>query len=145
MMRRVARSLLLSFLLSGLLAGPAAAVEANFVVLQGLDKVTARTDTFEVPVGSAHRFGTLEITVHHCWKAPPEEPPENKAFLEIVDIRPDRDPKTVFTGWMFSSSPGLNALEHPVYDVWVKDCKVVEEPAAAEDGPPKPDRAPERP
>jgi len=127
------------------LAGPAAAIEANVVVLQGLDKVTARTDTFEVPVGSAHRFGTLEITVHHCWKAPPEEPPENKAFLEIVDIRPDREPKTVFTGWMFSSSPALNALEHPVYDVQVENCKVVEDPGAEDAAPPKPDELPQRP
>jgi hypothetical protein len=102
----------------------AAAIETDVVVLQGLDKVTARTRTFNVRVGSAARFGTLEITAHHCWKAPPEQPPEHKAFLEIVDIRPDRDPKTVFTGWMFSSSPALNALEHPVYDVWVKSCKV---------------------
>jgi hypothetical protein len=144
-MRRAVRALTLSLLLTALLGSPAAAIEANVVVLQGLDKVTARTDTFEVPVGSAHRFGTLEITVHHCWKAPPEEPPENKAFLEIVDIRPDREPKTVFTGWMFSSSPALNALEHPVYDVWVKSCKAVEDPDAADDAPPKPDEVPERP
>ncbi len=144
-MRRAARALTLSLLLTGLFAGPAAAIEADVVVLQGLDKVTARTDTFEVPVGSAHRFGTLEITVHHCWKAPPEQPPENKAFLEIVDIRPDREPKTVFTGWMFSSSPALNALEHPVYDVWVKYCKVVEDPSARDDKPPKPEQRPERP
>ena len=139
------RGLLLSGLLAGLFAGPAAAIEANVVVLQGLDKVTARTATFEVPVGSAHRFGTLEITVHHCWKAPPEEPPENKAFLEIVDIRPDREPKTVFTGWMFSSSPALNALEHPVYDVWVENCKAVEDPDMADGAPPKPGEVPERP
>ncbi len=144
-MRQAARALLVALLLTGLFAGPAAAIEASVVVLQGLNKVTARTDTFEVPVGSAHRFGTLEITVHHCWKAPPEEPPENKAFLEIVDIRPDREPKTVFTGWMFSSSPALNALEHPVYDVWVKNCKVVEAPEATDDKPPKPDEVPERP
>ena len=144
-MRRAMRALLLSGLLTGLVAGPAAAIQANVVVLQGLDKVTARTDTFEVPVGSAHQFGTLEITVHHCWKAPPEEPPENKAFLEIVDIRPDREPTTVFTGWMFSSSPALNALEHPVYDVWVKDCKVVENPGAADAQPPKPEELPARP
>jgi hypothetical protein len=114
-------------------AGPAAAIEAEVVVLQGLDKVTARTRTFEVRVGSVARFGTLEITAHHCWKAPPEQPPENKAFLEIVDIRPDRDPETVFTGWMFSSSPALNALEHPVYDVWVKTCRDTE-PEAGDSG-----------
>jgi hypothetical protein len=144
-MRRPVRTLVLSALLAFLFAGPVAAIEADVVVLQGLDKVTARTDTFEVPVGSAHRFGTLEITVHHCWKAPPEEPPENKAFLEIVDIRPDRAPKTVFTGWMFSSSPALNALEHPVYDVWVETCRVVEDPGESDAQPPKPEELPARP
>lgn len=106
---------------------PARALDADIVVLQGLEKITARTSTFEVPVGSTGTFGTLEITVHNCEKAPPEEPPENKAFMEIVDLRPDRDPVTVFTGWMFSSSPALNALEHPVYDVWVKTCRIVDD------------------
>jgi hypothetical protein len=137
-------ALALAVLGLALFAAPARAIEADVVVLQGLDKVTARTDTFEVPVGSSTRFGTLEITVHHCWKAPPEEPPENKAFLEIVDIRPDREPETVFTGWMFSSSPALNALEHPVYDVWVKTCKQAEDPDAATGEPPKPDELPDR-
>lgn len=121
---------------------PARALEADVVVLQGLDKITARTSTFEVPVGSTDMFGTLEITVHHCEKTPPEEPPENKAFLEIVDLRPDREPVTVFTGWMFSSSPALNALEHPVYDVWVKSCKMRED--ASPDRPPKPEDLPPR-
>ena len=130
-----------------LAAGRAGAVEADVVVLQGLDKITARTSRFEVPVGSARTFGTLEITVHHCEKAPPEEPPENKAFLEIVDLRPDRDPVTVFTGWMFSSSPALNALEHPVYDVWVETCRVGDSGQASGDegggdAPPTPGEPP---
>lgn len=101
---------------------PAAAIEADVVVLQGLDKVTARTREFRVPVGSSRNFGSLEITARHCYKTPPEEPPERKAFLEIVDVRPDREAVMIFSGWMFASSPALNALEHPVYDVWVTDC-----------------------
>lgn len=104
--------------------GPARAIEADVVVLRGLDKVTARTRTFRVPVGGTRDFGSLEITARHCYKTPPEEPPERKAFLEIVDVRPDRRSVTVFSGWMFASSPALNALEHPVYDVWVIDCAV---------------------
>lgn len=108
-------------------ATPAAAIEADVVVMQGLDKITARTSTFQVDVGASRRFGSLEITARYCEKTPPEEPPERKAFLEIVDIRPDREAVGVFTGWMFSSSPALNALEHPVYDVWVIDCLVRDE------------------
>ena len=60
--------------------------------------------------------------------APPEEPPESAVFLEIVEIRPDEDPAPLFTGWMFASSPALSALEHPVYDVWVLECKRTVEP-----------------
>lgn len=92
-------------------------------VLQTLDKVTARVDTIDVRVGSTVRFGTLLIRVDHCDKRPPEETPESAAFLEIAEQRPGEDPVLTFAGWMFASSPGLNALEHPVYDVWVLDCK----------------------
>jgi hypothetical protein len=92
-------------------------------VLQGLDKVTARVSTFEAPIDQPVRFGTLEITVKTCNKRPPEEPPESAAFLEIRELRPGEAPVERFTGWMFASSPGLNGLEHPVYDVWVLDCR----------------------
>jgi hypothetical protein len=100
-----------------------AASAAEFAVLQGLDKVTARISTFEAPIGVPVRFGSLEITARTCRKRPPEETPESAAFLEIRDIKPGESPVTVFTGWMFASSPALNALEHPVYDVWTIDCR----------------------
>ncbi len=92
-------------------------------VLQGLDKITARISTFEAPIDAIARFGSLRITARTCHKRPPEEPPESAAFLEIVDVRPDSAAVEVFTGWMFASSPALSAMEHPVYDVWVIDCK----------------------
>ena len=95
----------------------------EFAVLQGLDKVTARISTFEAPIGVPVRFGSLEITARTCQKRPPEETPESAAFLEIRDIKPGESPVMVFTGWMFASSPALNALEHPVYDVWTIDCR----------------------
>jgi len=92
-------------------------------VLQTLDKVTARVRTIDVRVGTTVRFGTLLIRVDHCDKRPPEETPESTAFLEIAEQRPGEQPVLTFAGWMFASSPALNALEHPVYDVWVLDCK----------------------
>ena len=92
-------------------------------VLQGLDKTTARVSTVEVPLGGAARFGSLQIVARACHKKPPTETPESAAFLEIVDIRPDSPAVEIFTGWMFASSPAISALEHPVYDVWVIDCK----------------------
>ncbi|MDH3264910.1 MAG: DUF2155 domain-containing protein [Paracoccaceae bacterium] len=98
-------------------AGPRA------VLLQGLDKITARVSTFEAPLGRPVRFGTFEITARACEKTPPEEPPESAAFLEITDVRPDSDPEPLFTGWMFASSPAVSAVDHPVYDVWVIDCR----------------------
>ncbi len=91
-------------------------------LLQGLDKVTARISEIHVPLGVAVRFGTLEITAHRCLKRPPEETPESSALLEIREVRAGEGPRVLFRGWMFASSPALNALEHPVYDVWVKDC-----------------------
>ena len=108
---------------------------ATIVVLQGLDKTTARVSTFEGAAGSVIHFGTLAITVHDCRKHPPEEDPETAAFLDIDENLPGlakpvhwftsflAEQSDAFTGWMFASSPAVSALEHPVYDVWVLDCR----------------------
>ena len=100
-----------------------AAAGENVAVLQGLNKVTARVSAVEAPVDGTVLFGTLAITVRTCHKAPPEEPPESAAFLEIYDVKPGEQPVELFSGWMFASSPALSALEHPVYDIWVLDCR----------------------
>jgi len=92
-------------------------------LLQGLDKITARVSKFEAPVGAPVRFGTLSIRVRDCEKNTPEETPENAAFLEIDELRPGEARTRVFSGWMFASSPALSALEHPVYDVNLLDCR----------------------
>jgi hypothetical protein len=98
-------------------------IPETVAVLQGLDKVTARVSSFDAPLDKPVHFGTLEIIPHACFKRPPEEPPENAAFLEIREIKPGEAPAELFTGWMFSTSPALSSLEHPVYDIWVVDCK----------------------
>jgi hypothetical protein len=97
----------------------------NTAVLQALDKVTARISTLDAPIGQMVRFGTLEIRARYCSKTPPEEAPESVAFLEIDEVRRDELPTRRFSGWMYASSPAVSALEHPVYDVWVVDCKNV--------------------
>lgn len=102
---------------------PALALEGDGAILQGLNKVTARVSTLEAPLNKPVQFGTLEITVERCTKAPPEDTPESSAFLVIRDIKPNEPPVELFRGWMMASSPALSALEHPVYDVWVKDCR----------------------
>jgi hypothetical protein len=116
------RAVLLAATIAALLSMPALALEGNGVVLQGLDKVSARITTLNAPLNAAVRFGTLEITALRCTKTPPEEPPESAAFLVIRELKPDQSPVELFRGWMMASSPALSALEHPVYDVWVKDC-----------------------
>ncbi|MDP6816375.1 MAG: DUF2155 domain-containing protein [Alphaproteobacteria bacterium] len=103
---------------------PSMAVAAEpAALLRGLDKITARITTFEAPIGQEVRFGTLRIVARACRKRPPEEPPEVAVFVEIDEVRPGEDRRlTLFSGWMFASSPALSALEHPVYDVWTIDC-----------------------
>jgi hypothetical protein len=92
-------------------------------VMQGLDKITARVSRFEVPVGKPVTFGTLSILVRDCQKSAPEERPENAAFIEISETKPGEGKVQLFSGWMFSSSPALSALDHPVYDVNLLECK----------------------
>ena len=101
----------------------------NRVLLRALDKITARITEFELEIGNELRFGTLSIVARYCRTRPPIEPPETFAFLEIDDLKRGDKRERVFGGWMVASSPALNALEHPVYDVWVISCKMVE-PAA---------------
>jgi hypothetical protein len=108
-----------------LFGGAVAEAADTAAVLQGLDKVTARVSTFAVPVDGAVRFGSLDVAVRACHKRPPEEPPESTAFLEIQEVRAGERAVPLFSGWMFASSRGLNALEHPVYDIWVLDCRPI--------------------
>ena len=92
-------------------------------VLQGLDKISARTSQIEAPVGTTVTFGTLSITVRDCERSAPEDTPENAAFIQIYETPPGEETKRLFSGWMFSSSPALSGLQHPVYDVTLLSCK----------------------
>jgi len=100
----------------------------NAIVLQGLNKVTGHISTLQGPVGTILRFGNLEIIPRHCWKSQPEDRPENAALLDISELKPGEPPQRIFLGWMFSSSPGLSGLEHPVYDITVLSCEESKEP-----------------
>lgn len=96
----------------------------GIAVLRALDKVTARVSLLEAPVGETTRFGTLLVTPRACLVAPPIDPPERAAFLEIRETdRRSGEQTLLFSGWMFASSPGLSPLEHPIYDIWVLDCR----------------------
>jgi hypothetical protein len=92
------------------------------VLLRGLDKITGRPTNIVAPIGKPVHFATLTITAHYCYSTPSSETPETTAFVQIEDHRPDQSERRVFSGWMYGSTPGLNGVEHPLYDVWVISC-----------------------
>ena len=98
-------------------------IDNSIAVFSALDKVTARTSKFEVPLNSTVQFGALKVTPRACYSRPPEEQPKTTSFVEVDEIQLDGEEKRIFTGWMFAESPGLNAVEHPVFDVWLTDCQ----------------------
>lgn len=104
-------------------APPAPAV-GNVPVLEvhALDKITGRAKVLYLPLGQPVRYATLLLTARSCYSTPDSETPETSAFLVIEDRRADKPPRLVFSGWMYASSPGLNGMEHPLYDVWAVKC-----------------------
>ncbi len=108
-----------------------------FAVLRTLDKVTARAKTIQVQVDAPFKVGNLLAVVKVCRQRPPEEPPESAAFLQIVEEKTsEHQVKNLFSGWMFASSPGLSALEHPIYDIWLVKCAApAPKPVVTEDKP----------
>jgi hypothetical protein len=119
------RILLLLLLLFFPLSARAEMDDMGVAVLRTIDKRAARTSTFEIPVDKTVKFGrSLFIKVRACRKASPLDLPESAAFLQIWERKPsEEDARWIFSGWMFASSPSVSAMEHPVYDVWVMDCK----------------------
>ena len=98
-------------------------IDNGVAVFSALDKVTARTSKFEVPLNTTVQFGALKVTPRVCHSRPPEEQPKTTSFVEVDEVQLDGQEKRIFTGWMFAESPGLNAVEHPVFDVWLADCQ----------------------
>ncbi len=117
-------------------------------VFAGLDKITGRITSFDVAIDETVQFGALQVTPRACYTRPPTETPHTDAFIEVDEVTLQGEIRRIYTGWMFAASPGLHAVEHPIYDVWVKDCRMSfpgeEAPAAsdADDGrSPAPARA----
>jgi hypothetical protein len=119
------RALLATLLLAA--AGGAAAQQAwvpqRLAELQALDKVTARVSTLRVPVNAPSQFGSLTITVRSCNARPPDEVQDAAAWMEIADSRAPANGAAVFRGWMFANAPGVNMLQHPVYDIRLMECR----------------------
>ncbi len=93
----------------------------------GLDKITGRVITFDVLIDETVQFGALQVTPRVCYSRPPTEPPRTTVFVEVDEVTLDNRIQRIFSGWMFADSPGLNAVEHPVYDVWLANCKETSE------------------
>ncbi|MCA1439165.1 DUF2155 domain-containing protein [Ensifer sp. IC4062] len=95
----------------------------SVAVFSGIDKITGRITTFDVYIGETVQFGALQVTPRVCYSRDDTEAPKTTTFVEVDEITLDRKIRRIFTGWMFADSPGLNAVEHPVYDVWLQSCK----------------------
>ncbi|KQV40730.1 glycosyl hydrolase family 5 [Rhizobium sp. Root73] len=109
--------------LSMVTAADAARITNPVAVFSGIDKITGRITTFDVYIGETVQFGALQVTPRVCYSRDDTEAPKTDTFVEVDEITLDRKIRRIFTGWMFADSPGLNAVEHPVYDVWLNSCK----------------------
>jgi hypothetical protein len=101
---------------------PTQHIENGRAVFSGLDKITGRTISFDAAIGETVQFGALQVTARACYTRPPTEATNTDAFVEVDEVTLQGEIKRIFTGWMFASSPGLHAVEHPIYDVWLTDC-----------------------
>jgi hypothetical protein len=112
-------------------------------VFAGLDKITGRIISFEVAIDETVQFGSLQITPRVCFSRPATEAPQTDVFAEVDEVASDKTYQRIFSGWMFADSPGLHGIEHPVYDIWLTDCKgdgplIHEAPEVVEAIPPDP-------
>jgi len=101
---------------------PTQHIENGRAVFSGLDKITGRTISFDAAIGETVQFGALQVTARACYTRPPTEVTNTDAFVEVDEVTLQGEIKRIFTGWMFAASPGLHAVEHPIYDVWLTDC-----------------------
>ncbi|MEW5421985.1 DUF2155 domain-containing protein [Amorphus sp. 3PC139-8] len=120
-LRSAAVGVVLALAATGAHADP---IENPIAEFSGLDKITGRIISFDVYVNETVQFGALRVTPRACHTQPPSEEPKTTAFVEVDEITLDNKIQRIFTGWMLASSPGLNAVDHAVYDVWLTDCKI---------------------
>lgn len=126
-------------------APPTQKIPNQTAVFSGLDKITGRIISFDVALGETVQFGALQVVPRVCYTRPPTEAAATDAFVEVSEVTLQGEVRRIFSGWMFAASPGLNAVEHPIYDVWLNDCKqptvnVAEQPAPPQlglQGPPQ--------
>lgn len=101
---------------------PAQKIENARAVFSGLDKITGRIISFDAGIGETVQFGALRVTARVCYTRPPTEATNTDAFVQVDEVTLQGEVKRIFSGWMFAASPGLHAVEHPIYDIWLTDC-----------------------
>ncbi len=115
-------------------------------VFDGLDKITGRIISFEVAINETVQFGALQITPRVCYSRPPTEAPQTDVFAQVDEIDEQKQLKRIFSGWMFADSPGLHGIEHPIFDIWLTECKggttIIHDAPQAEASVPNPDESP---
>ena len=121
-LKSVLAGTILGYAFSTLSAG-ATEISTNIARMQAMDKITGTVRVIDLPVNSEVKYGSFSIVVRSCKTRPPEETPENFAFVDIIDDYKSANPVNIFRGWMVSSSPSLNPVEHPIYDIWLLNCE----------------------
>ncbi len=130
-----------------LIAAPACAdrIKHPTAIFSGLDKITGRIISFEVTTDETVQFGSLQVTERACYTRPSTEAPQTITFVQVDEVDAKKQYKRIFSGWMFAASPGLHGIEHPVYDIWLTDCKggteVIPSPAETAEAEPPPENA----
>ncbi len=120
---------------------PAQKIVNKKAVFSGLDKITGRIINFDVDIGETVQFGALRVKPDACYTRPATEATNTDAFVEVEEITLQGEVKKIFSGWMFAASPGLHGVEHPIYDIWLTDCKAPDQTVATQvdtPAPPKP-------
>ncbi|MBN8987565.1 MAG: DUF2155 domain-containing protein [Rhizobiales bacterium] len=118
---------------------PASKVTNKKASFSGLDKITGRIINFDEDIGETVQFGALRVKTSACYTRPATEAANTDAFVEVDEITLQGEVKRIFSGWMYAASPGLHGVEHPVYDIWLTDCKGPDQTiVSAQPEPPKP-------
>lgn len=118
---------------------PAQKIVNKKAVFSGLDKITGRIINFDVDIGETVQFGALRVKPDACYTRPATEATNTDAFVEVEEITLQGEVKKIFSGWMFAASPGLHGVEHPIYDIWLTDCRGPDQTVASQtDTPPPP-------
>lgn len=116
-------SIALLAVLGGAGVAQADKIKNGTAVFSGLDKITGRIISFEAAMGETVQFGSLKVTSRVCYTRPATEMPQTDTFVEVDEVSAGNDDKRIFSGWMYAASPGLHGIEHPIYDIWLTDCK----------------------